>query len=675
VKEFKANYSSMTLQEVQEAYEFLDELRCKVTSAAELKCRKLRKGNVAFSPELNAARLLIKAWSLLLQKAKGFKISSRHSSRTLKKVNLPAHTRGLSIEAVSIQLKEAYRAYYLIKGDAANLRNTALENLAAALAEKGSKVQSKILEDLRRREAQRSTAKKLRFIRGKLRSGSTAVVSVTNAQGEKIEISNKLEVETAILASNKSKFSQSFHTPFYHTPLRESFGFKGLTTSAQSVLAGVYEYPEALSSYIVDMLSQWEKPEAIRSLEPVNMSLTLDQYRSFWNKANENISCYPSALSFSTMKAGSFDPDISFVDCTLTKIPLERGFAPSRWKHCLDVMILKKSGVTDLSGLRTIVLFPVDCNYAFKHVGRAMMKTAEQANALAPEQYGSRKRHRSINLAVNKALTFDILRQLKRPGAVCSNDAKSCYDLIGHTPASLSMQRVGVPKTVVNCLFTTLQEAVHQVRTGYGDSVATYGGEAWLVPIHGIGQGNGAGPAIWAVVSSPLLNALRAKGFGCDIVCPLSGLFVKFVGYAFVDDTDIIQSALADSPQDAAALLQQALDTWENSLKLTCGAIVPEKTVWWLIHFKWEGSLWRYASNQDLPYALQVNDITGDRKELSRLEYHQAYETLGVYLAPDGNSDAQVEKLKKLAIQWSDAMRSGRITRDKVWLAINTTIW
>jgi hypothetical protein len=111
-------------------------------------------------------------------------------------------------------------------------------------------------------------------------------------------------------------------------------------------------------------------------------------------------------------------------------------------------------------------------------------------------------------LEVNKALTFDVLRQLRRSGAVCSNDAKSCYDLIGHTPASISMQRVGVLKNVVKCLFTTLQDAVHRVRTGYGDYTQTYGGEVWLAPIHGIGQGNGAGPAIWAVVSSPLLNVL-----------------------------------------------------------------------------------------------------------------------------------------------------------------------
>jgi hypothetical protein len=133
-----------------------------------------------------------------------------------------------------------------------------------------------------------------------------------------------------------------------------------------------------------------------------------------------------------------------------------------------------------------------------------MMQVAEKTKSLAPEQYGSRNRPKAIELAVNKSLTFDILRQLKRAGAICSNDAKSCYDLIGNTQAALSMQRVGVPKNVINCLFTTLQEAVHQVHTGFGDFKTHYGGKVWLVPIHGIGQGNGAGPAIWAVISTPL---------------------------------------------------------------------------------------------------------------------------------------------------------------------------
>jgi len=103
------------------------------------------------------------------------------------------------------------------------------------------------------------------------------------------------------------------------------------------------------------------------------------------------------------------------------------------------------------------------------------------------------------------------------------------------------MQRMGVPKAAVDCLFTTLQTAIHRVRTGYGDSKEHYGGQTWLIPFHGIGQGNGAGPAIWAVVSTPLLNTLRKMGFGLNYITPISNTLIKFSGFAFVDDTDLLQ--------------------------------------------------------------------------------------------------------------------------------------
>ncbi len=52
------------------------------------------------------------------------------------------------------------------------------------------------------------------------------------------------------------------------------------------------------------------------------------------------------------------------------------------------------------------------------------MIMAKKTKSLAPEQYGSRNKHKAIDLAVNKALAYDILQQQKRPGALCSNDAK-----------------------------------------------------------------------------------------------------------------------------------------------------------------------------------------------------------------------------------------------------------
>jgi len=44
-----------------------------------------------------------------------------------------------------------------------------------------------------------------------------------------------------------------------------------------------------------------------------------------------------------------------------------------------------------------------------------------------------------------------------------------------------------------------------------------------------------------------------------------------------VDDTDLIQSRLQEDPEQARQQLQEAIDTWEFSLKATCGALVPEK--------------------------------------------------------------------------------------------------
>jgi len=66
------------------------------------------------------------------------------------------------------------------------------------------------------------------------------MVTTQDAQGNKVELTNQKEMEKAILESNHKKFLQSTHTPSYQSPLKEEFGFKGLTTASQAVLAGIY---------------------------------------------------------------------------------------------------------------------------------------------------------------------------------------------------------------------------------------------------------------------------------------------------------------------------------------------------------------------------------------------------------------------------------------------------
>lgn len=72
---------------------------------------------------------------------------------------------------------------------------------------------------------------------------------------------------------------------------------------------------------------------------------------------------------------------------------------------------------------------------------------------------------------------------------------------------------------------------------------------------------------------------------------------------------------------------------------------------------------------------LYINDIHGNRQLLRRLEPHQAETTLGVDLAPNGDTSQQAEKMRLQAIKWADAMRTGKISRNDAWTAVTSTIW
>jgi len=143
------------------------------------------------------------------------------------------------------------------------------------------------------------------------------------------------------------------------------------------------------------------------------------------------------------------------------------------------------------------VLFEADFNYNNKRIGRAVMMSAEQAGLLAPEQYGSRK-HKSANLqCLNKCLLYNLSRFRRQTIALCSNDAKSCYDRIVLTVAALCLCRAGTTLEMVASMVRTLHGMQHSIQTAFGDSKISQGRQEWGEPIVGIGQGNGVGLQIW----------------------------------------------------------------------------------------------------------------------------------------------------------------------------------
>lgn len=75
------------------------------------------------------------------------------------------------------------------------------------------------------------------------------------------------------------------------------------------------------------------------------------------------------------------------------------------------------------------------------------------------------------------------------------------------------------------------------------------------------------------------------------------------------------------------------------------------------------------------PATLYMNDINEVRHAVRRIPTTDAEETLGVWIAPNGDTTVQCEKLVEKSKIWAYHMRTGVIRKDEAWLAMQSTIW
>jgi len=73
----------------------------------------------------------------------------------------------------------------------------------------------------------------------------------------------------------------------------------------------------------------------------------------------------------------------------------------------------------------------------------------------------------------------------------------------------------------------------------YGDS-KTFAGSSIEIKTQGFGQGNGASPAGWCVISIVILSAHSAKGHGAHFMAPMSFVRRSLSAILYFDDTDLL---------------------------------------------------------------------------------------------------------------------------------------
>jgi hypothetical protein len=682
-------------------HEINDRLTVEGMIWAEEKCRKFRGGNVPWSPPVERSRREILLVEALIKRRQGKHSSSRYIRRFEKQLKVTFHR--LTLPQLLRQLRKSKGVYRKLKGTADPMRKSFMDDLAAAKAAANQTTKASELRKMESKRQQRQLGASMRSLSGKtfqpvLSLSETTEIPLVDTDGTiRYESStsthtDKEPMEKAALTEYEKRLNLTTSSPLMTPPLVHDVGYLGVGHSAQAILNGTYVPPAGVDRFAAEWISHlaWACPDSDRHA-PTSIfracGISTAEHIASWKYSREHTAPGHSGLHPAHWKTSCQDPYLASMDASWANYPLLSGYSPERWRHGVDILIPKKVDSDKVEDLRPILLFEVDCNMANKRIGRVMMNMAETNHSLSKEQYGSRKHHSSGIQALNHCLAFDLLRLERRNAVDTAVDLRSCYDLIVHAAASLSMQRQGVPAPSVVCMFTTLQNMVHTVRTAFGESTQQFGGNLWAIPCHpppqGVGQGNGAGPAIWAVVSTPVLEMMRKNGHGAVFRLAISGASIKLVGFAFVDDSDIIQTA-SELDGDIDELLfaaQQGLDCFVGGMSATGGQVSapggqvnPKKCWWYLINFVWTNGKWTYAPADDHLSPLTVTLPSGKRAPLIQKDPSEAAEVLGIWLAPDGNTAKAAEVLTSISRKWADQLRTRPLPKTHAWLTMLASV-
>ena len=205
-------------------------------------------------------------------------------------------------------------------------------------------------------------------------------------------------------------------------------------------------------------------------------------------------------------------------------------------------------------------------------------------------------------------------------------------------------------------LFECIQNSDHRIKTSYGVSKPVYGKTD--PPSQGVGQGVAFGPTLWALISSKMIEQMKRKEHGVDMMSSLLLSLISIVCFAFVDDTDTVSSARSRTTTGEQMLpeFHETLNRWAGLLTVTGGEVSPEKSCWALIDFSWNGSDWEYRKEEDMPGECTLNDKYKNPHHLKWISTSEACETLRAYIAMDGNQTKHKESLEERSEEFGEKM-------------------
>jgi hypothetical protein len=174
-------------------------------------------------------------------------------------------------------------------------------------------------------------------------------------------------------------------------------------------------------------------------------------------------------------------------------------------------MLKKSPGNSKIHRLRIIALQESDFSQGNRlTLGRPLMHNLEDAELLPSMQHGSRPSRLCISVVLNKVISMEIHRYLKKPRAYLENDATGCYDRIVNPLILLCLRKLGASQFFNAALAQTWEGTTHKIKTLYGISTEQYT-NAMDCLLYGPGQGSTIGPLLWLLCFLLIHNSLSSE--------------------------------------------------------------------------------------------------------------------------------------------------------------------
>ena len=655
---------------------------------ASRKCAKKPRG-IPFVKQLASLRTRKNLLLKLISAAKwnkSFDSGILYTTRNQSVVNVPT-----TLEACQQECRIVQRQIREMTKDAVHHRHNALQaELNQAIAS-GNKQQSKALKHRMAAERTKAMYAKLRQCRGNLKTGITrldvpADPTTTDYTGctEWLTIDTPEEIEDRLLTRNRRHFGQAHNTFPTKPPFSEWCDWGASTHTAELILEGDWQSEELdeMQQSLIDHM------KARVTLEAIPAPITKEEWMSKIKIWPESTTTSPSGFHLGHSKAlvAPHDLDttteegqeveakrealiewqVGLINCALVN-----NYSYERWKHIVNVMILKEPNNLRIHRLRVIHLYEQDYNLVLAIKWRQLIQLGTNQRTLHPMQFGGVPGRDAVIPTLCEELQYEISRASKRPLVHLDYDATACYDRIVLSFGSLASRSFGQHRSIVFVNAKTLEEAKYYLKTKLGVSERHYQ-HCQLFPIYGSGQGAGNSPAIWCVISTILFDTYDEKANGSVFHSPDGSVSTAIHMIGFVDDTSgSVNDFLRDSqapPEHYIEKAQSDAQRWNDLLSLSGGALNVEKCSYHFLYYTFnvDGLATLQPDSFGPRITIKFHD-SDQATPIKQLSSYRSHKTLGVQKSPFCTDKGLFLALAKKNQKHASVMASSPFSRTDAW--------